>query len=99
MGMYFFFSLPNGPTRGVWMIRVLGFVFAAWNLAAVSVASPPLVRCALAWLSYGASLALFWWAWFGARNQPLPWAFFGVVGDRLHRVGAYAFVRHPFYLA
>lgn len=98
-GMIFFFHLPHGPTSGVWAIRGLGSVFGVWSLMAVAVASPGMVRCVLAWLCYLASLALFWWAWYSTRNQPLAWAFTGVVGDQVNRTGAYAFVRHPFYLA
>lgn len=95
-----FFTKPDGATRGMQAIYVLGTLFTLLHLGLILLHfrfEPLAASGALA--LYGAALGVFWWAVQVNRRRPLSFAFSADRPQHLVMEGPYRFVRHPFYSA
>lgn len=96
-GMECFFVRPEGMTRGMRLIGVLGAVFGSVHvLTLLSMPSRPAQRAAASAM-YLCALGLYWWAISVNRRRPLSAAFSSDAPVGLVQRGPYRFVRHPFY--
>jgi protein-S-isoprenylcysteine O-methyltransferase Ste14 len=94
------FHHPGGQPLAIWGITLAtGASVAAHLLALIAGFAVVPLRLAGGLGLYAASLALFWWALWTLRAQPLSYAFSEDAPAHLITTGPYRYVRHPLYSA
>jgi protein-S-isoprenylcysteine O-methyltransferase Ste14 len=94
------FRHPGGSQLAIWAITLAtGASVAAHLLALIAGFAVVPLRLAGGLGLYAASLALFWWALWTIRRQPLSYAFSADAPVHLVTAGPYRHIRHPLYSA